>query len=273
MAYNNQNNNNNNEERNEKSVNTTSFQLYNANSFDPSTVVFGLWNGNVSIRFHPALEANKRTEVNVFNYEQSYSTAISLDKACILFKGLKEVIFPALEKEEIASIGVPVGADNLFVIGTGFKDSKGFKPYIALFKNVDTNTLKPGFSIYFEFNIRGSINNYDPTSGAFEEKNNYNEIYTFALFLETAIKGLFHSYTHSQRYVKFGYDNMIADNIKRMAESMGLSASSGRSSYSRGNAFSGRGNSSGQSVPKDDDIQAVEQFENIDELNSLMQMS
>ena len=113
------NNNNNNKSENKKNVNTRSFQFYNKEGFDPSTVVLGFWNDFLSIKLHPAKDPSKQTETDIFDYEKAINTALNPEKALALLTNIQKVIYPALAAGECRVVGVPVGGNNIITVSTG----------------------------------------------------------------------------------------------------------------------------------------------------------
>ena len=101
------------------SINTRSIQFMNSEGFDPSTLVMGHWNDKLSIKIHPALDKNKQTASNVFDYEVAITTALPADKIQTLINGIESCIIPAINNKEDKSIAVVLNLNSLLSVGTG----------------------------------------------------------------------------------------------------------------------------------------------------------
>ena len=150
--------------KNEINVNTRGYRFMNKNGFCPSTLVCGYWNEMISLKIHPALPESKQTQSQIYDYNQMIATSLSLEKAIILIKKTKEIIYPAIENNQKSSIAVLVGGVNLVQIGY---NPEVKATYIGIHKGLDPETKKPQDSLYYEF-INSSeitIQDYDAETG------------------------------------------------------------------------------------------------------------
>lgn len=241
--FNNQNNNN---DRND-SVNTTGITFKNSKGFDPSAMALNFWNGNISLKMHPALPENQRTETKVFDYETSFSTALTPEKALFLATKIENEIYPALESRTKKSVGINVGGNGLIVVSTGLTNEP--KPFIAIMKGLDENTKKPESSIHYEFNNTFSIDDYDEETGSYTiNEGNFTELRMFTNILKDCASALSGLFAHSMRY----YDRYARDAQKnilyKIAEKNGVSTFGGSKGGSR-NIFGAPSASSEDDVP------------------------
>ena len=81
----------NNNQSNQINVNTTLITWYS----DTSMFTIGAWNEKISLKFTPCA-GKDANGLNVYNREQTLSTALTLDKATVLFEKINEEIIPLL---------------------------------------------------------------------------------------------------------------------------------------------------------------------------------
>lgn len=192
-------------------VNTRGIQLMNKEGFDPSTVILGFWNEMVSIKMHPALEPSKQTSSSVYDYETTFSTVLTVEKAQLLYSKMNELIYPAIKEGRDESIGVQIGDDALVIVSTGVKQFGEVKPFLGIFKGLDERK-KAETMICFEFKqSEDLIRDYDPSTGEHEKvKGCYPHLDLFNRFLNVAINAMMHAEAHSVRFVdKFFRDKLL----------------------------------------------------------------
>jgi len=250
-------------------VNTRGVQFMNKEGFDPSTLLVGYWNEMISLKMHPALEKSKQTESKVFDYEKVISTAITLEKAITLCDGIVKKIFPAIEKGEQASVGVPVGSDSLIVVSTGVTMTGSVRPYIAIHKALDEKTKKPEVSIYYEFGQSYTVDNYDEKTGSFEVTKGINsELYLFYEILDAAKLGMSNAIAHSIRVVDKYYRDRMMNDIGEIAAKLGVSTGNTKNSYRGKKDIFG---SEGTSLTNGGgDAASVEKLNNISEIDEFL---
>lgn len=240
-------------------VNTRGIQLMNKDGFDPSTLVLGFWNEMLSIKLHPAFEPSKQTASSVYDYETVFQTVLTVEKAQLLYKKIKEKILPALEEGTESSVGVLIGDDTIVLVGTGVKQFGEAKPFLGLFKGLNERK-KAESMICFEFRPTETIEDYDPLTGEHSiDKNSYPHLELFIKFLEAGIVALLHAEAHSNRHV----NNYFRE---RLMEAVG--ASTPKQNYSN--------NSRTRNVFGEDSNQATMSFspevskENVGDINSFL---
>lgn len=266
MSYNSTSQNN---SQDKQSVNTRSYQFMNKDGFDPSTMSFGYWDDMVSLRFNPALEASKRTDKSVFDYNKAVSTALTLDKVMLLMYKINKEIIPAIENSEEKVIGIQIGGNaspvSVLVVGTGVARFGKVTPYIGLHKALNSSTRVPEMSIFYQFKNGECIDNYNESDGTCDYSNDIPvEFYLFTELLKTAIIGLSHSVTHSGRHVNKYKNDRLENAVFNIAEKNGIAVS--RKSSFGGSQINWGGNSNTTSSDSTDNLEAG----NLDDLDSLL---
>lgn len=262
--FNNQNNN----ENADVSVNTRGITFKNSKGFDPSAFELNFWNGNISLKMHPALPEAQRTETRVFDYETTVSTALTPEKALLLANKIEKEIFPALEAKTKKTVGITVGGNGLVVVSTGMGDEA--KPYIALFKGLDENTKKPESGIHYEFNNTFTVDDYDETTGSYNiNEGNYTELNLFTAILKDSAIALSGITAHCNRYWDRYARDAQKDILYKIAGKNGI-AVGGNGGYRRNSSNVFTNNSS-----NDEDVpfgSADEQkiSENVDDINAYL---
>lgn len=138
MQFNNSNSNNNKSER--KNINTNGTQFMNSSgTLAQSTLVVKYWNSMVSLRIHPMLSPDKQTDFKKFNYDESFTTSLTVEKAQTFYDIIEEAL--TTEKEKFFK-GVQVGADSL--IGLGSVSNGTDRMFFAgIYKSLDPDTGIP----------------------------------------------------------------------------------------------------------------------------------
>jgi len=258
-------NNSQNNSKNVVNVNTKGTQFRNKDGFDPSSLTFGFWNDFVSIKMNPALDKNKQTESKVFDYETTVSTALTVEKLTILINDFVEILLPALKENKIKSIGVPVGANSLFVIATGNKIIGSNRPYAAIYKNLNEETKKPEMSICYEFNRSYRIDDYNEEEGTFEITSNlHSELLTFMKLLKSGRDCLSNGVAHSVRYADKGYRDASIKYLEGIAKKNGIE---GRTYGRQNNVFS---NGSNTNTPSNSETTEISNIDNINSIDEFM---
>ena len=200
MAFGKKNNNN----EKDKGVNTRGIQLYNKEGFEASTIQFGYWNGNMTVRINPALPKNKRTETSVYDYDTFNSAVLSVEKAKTLLKVITEKFIPEYNKNESVSYGVAI-SDGMIEISNGIKFGCE-KPTIALtiYDKIDGESSKCNCYMTYEFNKSIAIAGYDFESGKYDSFEVDGEFNVFIEYLANGIAALTNAYVHADRNVRRG---------------------------------------------------------------------
>lgn len=258
MNYNKQN-------KNEINVNTRGYRFMNKNGFCPSTLVCGYWNEMISLKIHPALPESKQTQSQIYDYNQMIATSLSLEKAIILIKKTKEIIYPAIENNQKSSIAVLVGGVNLVQIGY---NPEVKATYIGIHKGLDPETKKPQDSLYYEF-INSSeitIQDYDAETGSYTSTATVEcELDAFIEILKASVKALSGAYTHDIRFRDKFYRDKLCGDLAQIGGKLGVELnSSGGGGYApRTNvSFNSDSSSSSQSTPSVNNITNMSDIDN-----------
>lgn len=195
MAYNNTDSN----KKERLNVNTRGIQLMNSEGvLSKSTLVLGYWNEMISIKLHPMLPVESQGEFKKFNYDESISSALTMEKATTLLTFIKE---SQKSEEDRFFKGISVGADSLIGVGHVVQgDDK--VTFLGLYKGLDPDTRIPKEKMLYEFRKIKVIENYDDQTGAFTS-NEYleSELELLSKTLESAIEHLSNAATHADHYV------------------------------------------------------------------------
>lgn len=212
---------NNPSEKKDTSVNTKSFQFFNKDGIDPSTLVFSFWNDGIVVKIHPTLPKDKQDNEHVFDYNHELTSVITVKHAQTLlmaFPKLQECI----EKQLAYSVGVRVGTAGVLVLSTGVNETEVVRPYIGIYKNINAETLEAQEGIRYEFNQVEVIEDYDPNGCPLQTTSYHVELYLFMEALRTTIQAFVHAHTHSHRSVQRYFNTKLNENITSMMSHLGL---------------------------------------------------
>ena len=261
----------NNDKDNQVTVNTKSFQFMNRDGFEPSTMTVGAWNEMLSIRINPALEKSKQVDGRVFDYDKFVATSLTKDKVMMILYKIEKNINSAIKAGEDKTIGVQVGGDSLFVVGTGVKITGSVKPYVAIHKALNPDTKKPEMSMFYEFRRDMSIDDYDYETGSYNiDENINNEFELFVMLLKAYISVGSGFATHTTRYIDKWQNDKLNNTINSIAQKVGASTGSGFSGYSGGSRTNIFGNSKPSSNNSSHDDNDPMPFGDINDLNSML---
>lgn len=264
---------NNDRDVNQVNVNTKSFQFMNKDGFDPSTLTVGAWNEMLSIRINPALEKSKQVDGRVFDYDKYVATSLTKDKVMMILYKIEKDIKPAITAGEDKTIGVQVGGDSLFVVGTGVKMTGSVKPFVAVHKSLNPDTKKPEMSMFYEFRKDMTIDDYDHETGSYNiDESISSEFELFIMLLKAYISVGSGFATHATRYLDKWQNDKLNSTINSIAQKVGASTGSGSgfSGYSGGS----RANIFGISKPSSSNSSNIDNdpmpFGDINDLNSML---
>lgn len=197
MAYN--TNNYQNSDTKKKNSYTQGITLYNSTDAAPekSALKLGFTNNYMSLGLAPMLPADKQTSEGKFDHDSTVGTLLSIEKLTILIEGLINKVEPAMKGNETASVGVPVGGNNLVVMG--HMQDKGI--FVALFKELDESTRVPKQKIVYWCNRGLRVDDFAPESGSFTSVETDNEYIVIKNFFVHAANSLCMGTAHAQRYV------------------------------------------------------------------------
>lgn len=254
--------------KDKKDVNTRSmYQFMNVNGFDPSTLVVGYWNNMLSLKMHPALPKDQRSEKRVYDYDKKVITSLPADIVRVLIHCIEHNIIPAMESGEAKSVGIQCGADSLITVGTGVKQTGAVRPYIAIHKGIDSETRIANMSIAYEFERGAIIDEYDATTGKYSGTTDvHNEFYLFIDMLKASIYAMSGATAHSIRVADSWIRDKYLANQSAIASKLGVSLSSG---YSSGyNKSSSRVSFGSQSQETESSYANSETLSSMDDLDS-----
>lgn len=265
---------NNDKDNNQVNVNTKSFQFMNRDGFEPSTMTVGGWNEMFSIRINPALDKSKQTDGRIFDYDKYVATSLTREKATMVLYKIEKVIKPAIEAGEDKTIGIQVGGDSLFVVGTGVKMLGSVRPYVAIHKSLNPDTKKPEMSMFYEFRSDITIDEYDYTTGSYTVSEPvHNEFELFSILLKAYIISGSGFSTHMNRFIDKYYNDRLMTTVNAIAQKTG--ASSGYGNGSRTGGYSNNrqnifGSNRASSDNMSDDGNDPVPFGDISDLNSML---
>lgn len=210
----------NNKDRKEVTVNTKGIQFKNKNGIDPSTVVIDYWKDSLTIKIHPALSADKQTAESVYDYEHFLNTVLVVPKIQAIVDAIP-TFKQAMEEGKAFSTGVKVGSNSAFIISTGVKETGSVRPFVAIYKDIDADTLQAGQGIRYEFNQQMTFDDYDPEGCQEVGKMVHAELGVFFTILEHCIPALSNVYTHSIRNVENFFKTRLMEVLTNTATKVG----------------------------------------------------
>lgn len=146
------------------SVNTRLITLYS----DDSMVSVVAWNGNLSVKFHPATGKNADgvTQYTTDN-NNIVPVVITPDNARALLEGINKEVIPALNNKGTASVAIRTGSGNntkFFAVGC----EEG-NPYIYVARNLMDGVTEDTNVIWHKFSTRTYFSNYSYKNGTMIE--------------------------------------------------------------------------------------------------------
>lgn len=158
---------NSNQNKKPVSVNTRGRRISNSEGKYPALVELGYWDGFVTLRIHPALSAEQRSDTKKWDMENYLQTTISPQKGEYILRKLDTEIYPAIEAGTDAQVNIIVGNDSIFQIATKRIGEEQIT-LASIFKGLDPGTRKPSQAITYQFAQQQTVTSYDPESGAIE---------------------------------------------------------------------------------------------------------
>lgn len=210
----------NNKDRKEVTVNTKGIQFKNKNGIDASTIVIDYWKDSLTVKIHPALPAEKQTAESVYDYEHFLNTVLVIPKIQTIVDAIPN-FKEAMQQEKAFSTGVKVGTNSAFIISTGVKETGSVRPFVAIYKDIDADTLQAGQGIRYEFNQQMTIDDYDPEGCQEVGRMVHAELDVFFTILEHCIPALTNMYTHSMRNVENFFKTRLMEVVTNTANKVG----------------------------------------------------
>lgn len=248
------NNTNNNKKDNEKSVNTNGIQIFSEGGFDPSTLVPGFWNEKYcTMKIHPALPKEKRTDKSRYDYDSNVMAVIELEHVTSMIYVLEQHIIPRVEdghKEDVSFTFPLKGGKEAVELGNGIKITGDINPYFAIYKDIGDNGI-PGTSIATEFLTTDIWTNYDNTTGNKDIVKRYESLHAFLSFLKDATQALNKASAHATRNNLKYVISRLMENQNAIMGKLGIEVTKyggGRSNNLGGRTF---GSSNSNNTPSD----------------------
>ena len=217
MAYQNQNN----KSQSSESVNSKGFQFFNKNGIEPSTLIVGLWNQQITLKIHPAKDPDKQTDSSVFDYDRSINLVIPAFMASSIAKKCIEKFIPALEKGEEYTIGFAIGNSSVLVVSTGVKKTGKIMPYIAILRNIQPKTLIPNDVLSYTFNANLILPTYDGTETATTFVNDFAEAVYFINVMKHLAVAVLAGENHGRRVIEKRFNDQLFKLYKDISDKIG----------------------------------------------------
>lgn len=229
MAFGNYQNN----DKKTKSKNTKGYQFYNQEAYG-STLVLGYWNSTLTMKIHPMLPENKRTDNLVYDYESFVNVALTPQRVFELYSGLKNIaISVANGIYSFKSVGVPAGAGFIEVAPASKFGSEVDAIVVCIYNGIDENG-KPTDRLIYQFKKGSYFENYDPDNGAYDKSNDIEiEYLMFYKMVEEQVAASTNAIAHSIRHANMYSDEAISNSFKSIKEKLGIEATSS-GGYNRG---------------------------------------
>lgn len=252
--------------KDEKSSNTRGIQFKNKKGFDPSTISFNFWNDMLSVRINPALPSEQQSNTKVYDYDKTVSTALNVPKAQLLLDRIVKYVVPAIEANEDKTVGISVGGDSLFCVGTGKGMTGEIRPYVAIHKSLNQDTMKPEMSIYYEFNKEEAIDDYNAETGKYSfHAGLHAEFTTFVSILRAFVSAMTMANAHADRHANMYFNDKLMKTLNSIAEKLGVSV---QNSYNGGTSYS-RSSISFNNSKSDNYSETVADTMNISDINAI----
>lgn len=274
MQFNNDNSNNNKSER--KNINTNGTQFMNSSgTLAQSTLVTKYWNSMVSLRIHPMLPADKQTEYKKFNYEESFTTSLTIEKAQTFIDIIEEAL--TTEKEKFFK-GVPVGADSLIGLGSVANGEERMF-FLGIYKSLDPDTGIPKEKMLYEFTTMRIIEDYNDETGAFtSNETKQSQLKVFKAMLKSAVEHLTNAHVHAEQVENDYQNKRQSATLNGIANKLGVETAYGNGGRRYNNNGGGYNNNNGggfngggyqNEQPKIDQV-AERTVSNASEISSLL---
>lgn len=224
-------------------INTRGFQLYNADGFDPSTLVVGYWNNFINLKIHPAKEKSQRTDTSIYDYSKSISIVLSETAVYQLAHLIKSKIIPAIEAGKELTLTIMSGTNNGVIISSGVAIGGDTpKPYLAIVKGIDASTRIPESIIAYEFSQAPYLEGYSgKTEDKFVKHYELSELQFFANAMERASMDYIGSSVHIDKYSRRRFDSEFFKLMKALSANLNVEFYA--SNFNGGNRVAFTGNS------------------------------
>lgn len=269
MQFNNSNNN----KSDRKNINTNGTQFMNSTgTLAQSTLVVKYWNSMVSLRIHPMLSPDKQTDFKKFNYDESFTTSLTIEKAQTFHDIIEEAL--TTEKEKFFK-GVQVGADSLIGLGS-VSNGTDRMFFVGIYKSLDPDTGIPKEKMLYEFTTMRIIEDYNDETGTFTaNETKQSQLKVFQALLKSAVEHLTNAHVHADQVENDYQHKRQSATLNGIAAKLGVeTAYSNNRSYNNGGGYNnnGGGNFNGgyqQEQPKLDQV-AERTISNPNEISSLL---
>lgn len=152
-------------QNNQNAVNVNT-KIYSSFS-DTAALTLSLWNDKLSIKLSPLKGVNQDgLRQYAFDNKDSIITSLVADNALALIKGIKDKIYPAIEKKEEATVSTIVNADNATTKKILTVSTKDGDVFFTIYVNINAdNSVSEGNSLSHKFNKRDIILSYNSETG------------------------------------------------------------------------------------------------------------
>lgn len=215
-------------DKKQKSKNTRGYQFYNK-EISGSTLVIGHWNSAVTLKIHPLLPENKRTDSSVYDYESFVNVALTPQKVYDLVMGLNTVKI-AVDSGiyNFDSVGVASGTGYIEVGPISKYGYQGEGVAIALYNDIGSDG-KPAQKLVYVFNKSNYFKNYSVDDGSYDKSNQYEaEFGMMVMLLQEALKASTNAIAHSVRHTNMYHDDFVSDSLNSLKEKLGIEVGSSR---------------------------------------------
>lgn len=243
-----------NEKPKQKITTTQSYRFYNEKIFG-STLALGYFNATMTLKINPLLPENKRTQNSKYDYDTDVMCYLTPQRTLELLEGIRYVAERVnMGYYDFEPIGVPSGDGYVEIAPAVAYGGPEETIALRIYDGIDADGT-PAEKLTYAFNPGNYFKNYQPGAGSYDKSSKIQtEFLLFTLFLKEALKASTNAIAHSIRHVNAYSNDRMLNNIKAMAEKLGVSIE--QHSKSVGSYFNN--NNKQQQESSNQDINSIE---------------
>ena len=249
-----------------QSVNTNGRRLTNDSGENASMVDLGFWGGYATLRFHPALPLEQRSETKKWDLDNYLQATVSAENAETIVAGITKRIEPAIKEGQEDQINVIIGGDSVLQISVENQGDTQ-RAFVSIFKSLNPDNKRPEKMFRHELSPGRELVKYDFESGEFQLGSGagYPGLGILKWHLIGLLVGGSHALVHAHRVVDKAFREKVLTGV-------GQPTGGGSNNYNRSNnnVFGG-GGSNEQPQQQSSNPFGVDPV-NTDELNKMMDM-
>lgn len=216
-----------------KTKNTKGLQFYNSDRTYGSTLVLDYWQAFATVKIHPQLPEDRRSEKSKYDYDKSLGVVLTIERVYDLLQATKSVAFEIIENHNynFTPAGVILGRNKNQLLQIEPLSSLEGMPeeaegiVISIYSDIDPELGTTNNYIKYILGKASYIKAYDNKTGMYEKSDEFEtQFMIFIKYLEQSLEALTMAKVHAQALHDMYSKDIVKDSLYEIKQKLGISS-------------------------------------------------